>query len=182
MSDIITEKNYPVQGKWIFKSLIGFIVALVISVILLAFGYVNYYFAYVIIFTPIYMVVLVLRRANFHYSIEDKFLTVKQGILSRQQRHLPFGVVQHVFVKQDLIDRMFGLASVAVENASQGGGVKKIFGMEVSNYRREKHELIGFAKNKVSIPGLKKQDAETLKNIILQKIKENPLEDSQSGL
>jgi hypothetical protein len=42
--------------------------------------------------------------------------------------------------------------------------------------------MVGFSGNKVNIPGLTKQNAEILKGIILQKMKENPIEDSQSGL
>ena len=42
--------------------------------------------------------------------------------------------------------------------------------------------MVGFSGNKVSIPGLTKANAEILKGIVLQKMKENPIEDSQSGL
>lgn len=47
---------------------------------------------------------------------------------------------------------------------------------------KSRYEALGFVGNKIHIPGLKKDDAEALKAIILQKVKENPIEDSQSGL
>ena len=117
-----------------------------------------------------------------------QFLTLRQGILSKQQRHIPYGVIQNLFVKQDLFNRVFGLASLTVENASQGAGAftapqeQKVFGLRVGNQRQQQVEMVGFSGNKVSIPGLTKQNAETLKEIVLQKMKENPIEDSQSGL
>lgn len=184
---IITEQNYPIQFKWVFKSLIGMIIYSVVSLILFIFGYYNLYLIILILYTPIYFIILILRRSNFYFSIEDKFLTLKQGILSKQQRHIPYGVIQNVFVKQDIFDRIFNLASLTLENASYGAGATnaantKIFGLTVTNQKKEQVEMLGFSGNKVSIPGLTKEDAESLKTIVLQKMKENPIEDSQSGL
>ena len=191
MNEVITEKNYPIEGKWIFKSVWGSALVLLFLVpyffIEMATGRFSFYLIIYLAFVPVHIIIVLLQRANFHYSIEDKFLTLKQGILSKQQRHIPYGVIQNIFVKQDLFDRIFGLASLTVENASQGAGsqnagTSKIFGMTVSNKKRESVEMVGFSGNKVSIPGLTKQNAEVLKGIVLQKMKENPIEDSQSGL
>ena len=56
-------------------------------------------------------------------------------------------MIQNVFVKQDLFDRVFGLASLAIENASQGAGaekVTKVFGMTMNNTKKTEAETIGF--------------------------------------
>lgn len=172
-NEIVTEKNYPITTLWIFKAPI---IIVLISIAALLFGY---YFPYLLIALPIYLIANPLIRANFHYSLDDKFFNVKQGVISKKQHHVPYGVIQTVFVKQDIFDRIFRLASLRIENASQAGGGKS-YGSESSRYGG--HEDVGASKNKVNIPGLKKQSAEELKNIILQKIKENPIEDSQSGL
>jgi len=196
MDEIITEKNYPVQGLWILKSIIGSLLSLIILVPLLWFSRfseskdseISLYIPLIIIFAIFHFIVTILRRATFHYSIEGQFLTLKQGILSKQQRHIPYGVIQNLFVKQDLFDRIFGLASLAIENASQGAGAlaapqqQKVFGLRIGNQQRQQVEMVGFYGNKVSIPGLTKANAEILKGIVLQKMKENPIEDSQSGL
>lgn len=113
---------------------------------------------------------------------------MKQGILSKQQRHIPYGVIQNIFVNQDLFNRLFGLASLAIENVSQGAGViaapqqQKVFGLRIGNQQPQQIEMVGFSGNKVSIPGISKASAEILKGIVLQKMKENPVDDSQSGL
>jgi len=195
MNEVITEKNYPVQGLWVFKSISSSLFTLIffvpyllissrlgetnkgteISLIILIVGFAVFRF-----------IVTILRRVNFHYSIKPQFLTLRQGILSKQQRHIPYGVIQNLFVKQDLFDRIFGLSSLAIENASQRAGAltapqrQKVFGLRIG--KRQQVETVGFSGNKISIPGLTKANAEILKGIVLQKMKENPIEDGQSGL
>lgn len=179
--ELKTEKDYPITALWVFKAPI---IILIIGIIGLFFGV---WFPYLVIAFPYFLIYNPLVRMNFHYSTEEKFFMVKEGIISKAQRNLPYGVIQNVFVKQDVFDRIFGLASLAVENASMGG--KGLFGsssgmqsFRMSGVANQQGESVGSSGNKVNIPGLKKEDAETLKNIILQRMKENPIEDSQSGL
>ncbi|MBI2451265.1 MAG: PH domain-containing protein [Parcubacteria group bacterium] len=196
MDGIITEKDYPIQGLWIFKPIIGSLLGLIILAPLFWFSRfgtsknpkISIYILLIIIFSIFHFIVTILRRATFHYSIEGSFLILRQGILSKQQRHIPYGVIQNLFVVQDLFDRIFRLASLTIENASQGAGAfstpqkQKVFGLRIGNQRRQQMEIVGFYRNKISIPGLTKTNAEILKGIILQKMKENPIEDNQSGL
>jgi len=175
-NEIVTEKNYPITKLWIFKAPI---IIVVITIVALFFGY---YFPYLVIALPIYLIANPLIRANFHYSLDDKYFRVRQGVISKKQRNLPYGVIQNVFVEQDLFDRIFGLASLRIENASQAGGGQKVrwwnksFGSKSNVYGQG--EGLGSSGNKVNLPGLKKQNAEALKNILLQKMKENPVEES----
>jgi uncharacterized membrane protein YdbT with pleckstrin-like domain len=169
---ISTEKDYPITTLWLFKAPI---IITLISLVGIIFGY---YFPYLLITLPFYLIANPLTRKNFHYSTEDKFFLVKQGVISKKQRNLPYGVIQNILVKQDWFDRVFGLATLSVENASQGGG-KGLFSRQSD---KKQGDSVGSSGNKVNIPGLKKADAEALKLVILQRMKENPLEDNQSGL
>jgi membrane protein YdbS with pleckstrin-like domain len=191
MNETITEKNYPVESLWILKSILTWLIILVIFGAFFLFGANdarNISNLVIYIFFAIFSVVYAaLRRNTFRYSIDAKFLNLQQGILNKQQRHIPYGVIQNIFVKQDLLDRLFGLASLTLENASMGAGSgqerqSKVFGITFSNKRQQRAEMIGFSGNKISIPGLSKRNAETLKGIVLQRMKENPIDDSQSGL
>jgi membrane protein YdbS with pleckstrin-like domain len=181
-NNFITEENYPITKLWIFKAPI---IIIVINIGALFFGY---YFPYLVLAMFFMLIANPLIRKNFHYSLDDKFFVVRQGVFSKKQRNLPYGVIQNVFVKQDIFDRIFGLASLRVENASQAGGGSsgrwwnKSYGLKGTAYGNGQQEGVGASGNKVNIPGLKKASAEELKNLILQKIKENPIEDSQSGL
>lgn len=202
MDGVITDNDYQINILWILKSFIISLMPIIVVFVPFVFyfrilnidkavfwhdGQLLFYFIIVCVVSLYSVVLAALRRYNFHYTIETDYLTLKQGIVSKQQRHIPYGVIQNLFVKQDLLDRIFGLASLAIENASQGAGSQMVtgggfFSMFVQSEQRKQGELVGFSGNQVSIPGLLKQDAETLKQIVLQKMKENPIEDSQSGL
>jgi uncharacterized membrane protein YdbT with pleckstrin-like domain len=171
MANIVTEANYPITKLWIFKAPI---ILGAISILLAFFGLYN---PVLILAFPFYLIANPLLRRNFHYSTEEKFFVVRQGVFSKKQRNLPYGVIQNVLVKQDWFDRIFGLASFSVENSSVGGG-----GKLAPLQARQQGETVGSSANKVNIPGLKKEDAEALKLIILERMKENPIEDSHSGL
>lgn len=187
MNESITEKEYPIRGLWVIKSILtsGYLFILVVVVPLLFYRpnirnkfEINASLILLIIFIISDSVIRIfLQRMTFHYAVEEKFLTLEQGIFSKQQRHIPYGVIQNIFVKQDPFDRVFGLASLTIENASQGSE-----SFVLPQGKKENIEMVGFSGNKVNIPGLTKTNAEVLKEIVLRKMKENPIEDGQSGL
>lgn len=174
---VVSEKDYPITILWIFKSPI---IILLVNLIALMVGY---YFPVLVAMFPVLLIYNPLVRASFHYRLESKYFFVKSGVISKKERNLPYGVIQNVFVKQDLFDRIFGLATLRVENAITPQDVKKkSFWTRNRGFGVNDNDAIGTSGNMVNIPGLKKQSAEALKELILQKIKENPLDDSQSGL
>jgi uncharacterized membrane protein YdbT with pleckstrin-like domain len=193
MDEIITEKNYPIRNIWLFKQiLVAFIILPIYFIFifstsngaLFASGALIMFLPFILIFglalgIPVF--INVLRRSNFHYSLDQHFMVLHQGIISKQNRNVPYGRIQGVFVNQGLFDRIFGLASLTIEDFSDGGRSS----MDASGYvgsGKSRHEALGFVGSKIHIPGLKKGEAEALKEIILQRVKENPIEDSQSGL
>jgi uncharacterized membrane protein YdbT with pleckstrin-like domain len=203
MNTVVTEKDYPIETIWIFKRLViptifliivsaPFIITQVMIVIFDleqpeggASAIVD--MAFIGLFILGYFITNILSRKYFHYSLEDRFLNIKQGILSKKQRDIPYEVIQDIVVKQDLFDRIFSLASVNIYNASQAGGAlgssrqSKFFGFNTSSFER-KEETIGFEGNKVAIPGLRKENAEALKEEVLKKMKDNPIKTNISGL
>ena len=190
--EVITEKEYPIRNIWLFKRFFCAILILFVYFLFSIFvGDGSLVSANVIfVMFPLFLIILfllvapfiidLLQRMNFHYSFDEHFVTLHQGIISKKNRNVPYGRIQGVFVSQKLFDRIFGLASLTFEDFSQGGQSY----MDADGYTggKSRREVIGFMGNKIHIPGLKKEDAEKLKSIILQKIKESPIEDGQSGL
>jgi uncharacterized membrane protein YdbT with pleckstrin-like domain len=171
--NIITEKMYNITTLWIFKAPI---IIVVISVTAFLFGY---WFPYLVIALPILLIANPLTRANFHYSIEDKVLKIRQGVISKKDFMLPYGVIQNVIVKQDIFDRIFGLATLHIQNAVAGNDPRAI---ALAKQDGNQANSLGASKNGVNFVGLKKADAEILKNIILRKMEGNKIDDRGSGL
>ena len=183
----ITEKDFPIDIRWVVKSALQFLIP---AIVLILYYYLETtrfasstrpksdsapYFSLIFAFAyPITGIsVIWLRLKNFHFSLDPKCLTINQGIINKSQIHIPYGVIQNILVKQSILDRLFGLAFLTVENAVGQGAFYE---------GRQKVEPVGVHGNKVSIPGLKKEHAEKLKDVLLQKMKENPHTDTKSGL
>lgn len=182
MEKIITENDYPVEPNWILKIPLNFLTFTVVIAVFLSFflipmalftneGWIIFFVVIgIVIITMVGIgvlstVIASLSRDNFHYSVEKEFMIFHQGILTKQQKNLPYGVIQDLIVSQDLADRFFGLASLSIENASFGGGQVYARGQAAGAW-------IGFIGNIATIPGLTKQNAEILKNTLLGKMKE----------
>lgn len=179
----VSEKDYPITTLWLFKTPI---IILLIEFVALIFGY---WYPDLLFVALILLIANPLIRMNFHYQINEHLLWVKQGVFSKKERNLPYGVIQNVLVKQDLFDRVFGLASLTVENAGKGAGLSARDEKAVRSFMLARGDVgataidaVGSSGNKVNIPGLTKANAEILKSIVLKKMQENPIDDNQSGL
>jgi len=182
---VYTETDFPITRLWIFKitllQLPSTLFLLALSVFSLQYAIMAVFSLFVVV--PLSIISNWLTRKYFRYRTEADFLFLKQGILSKKQYHLPYGVIQHVVVKQDLFDRLFGLASLLIENAVQSSQALHLQRGEWAHKSiSTTPETVGSNGNKISIPGLRKTDAEALKTVILQKIKDHPIDDNASGL
>ncbi len=79
------------------------------------------------------------------YAVREKDILLRTGWIIQKLHIVPFNRVQHCVVQSGPIGRKFGLASVSIYTAASG----------ISD---------------ISIPGLKTEDAETLKAYILEQI------------
>ena len=59
----------------------------------------------------------------FSFRFNDDYIVANQGIISRQERHLPYVTMQDIVIVRDLLDRILGLSTIRVENAAMGGGM-----------------------------------------------------------
>lgn len=131
----ISSKTYPLSASWMTMSIIGRVISSVfISAFLTAFagGYfitlflggniLNGIFAWFMAFIAIVVIQLItlsLWKKNYAFDFTPDNIYYRQGILSISEKHMPYSSIQDVTIKQSLIERMFGLASVMIENAAQ---------------------------------------------------------------
>ncbi|MEK7628236.1 MAG: PH domain-containing protein [Patescibacteria group bacterium] len=55
---------------------------------------------------------------HYRYQFTDEFIEQRVGILTVEEKHMPYSVVQNIVVKQGVIDRILGIADVQIENAA----------------------------------------------------------------
>ena len=186
----ITEKTHPIEKRWVIKNviilspLIDFFIALlfsggeehfnqVIFISILVIG--------IIVIPPLLYLYLKLIIKNYHYWFDERLITLNQGIISKSQRQLLYGRIQNIHLSQSIINRLLGLASISIETASEGAGAKFILKTK-ENKPDLSLAILGFASNRIGIPGLSYENAVDLKNRLMELIKMNPIDDAQSGL
>ncbi|MFC0446305.1 PH domain-containing protein [Pseudidiomarina halophila] len=89
------------------------------------------------------------------YARTDEGMHLKRGALFRRIRAVPLNRIQHVEFKQSFLERMFGIARLAMYTAGSGGA-------------------------DLTIPGLLPDTALQLKNDLLTTIANEPNEDAHS--
>lgn len=57
------------------------------------------------------------RVLTMRYRLEPNELVIAEGLLSRRSRHVPYERIQHVELKQGVLQRVLGVADVKVESA-----------------------------------------------------------------
>ena len=57
--------------------------------------------------------------SNYYYEGEDQYLTIRKGVFTSTEIHVPYGKIQDVYVDQDMVDRfIFGLYDVHISSAT----------------------------------------------------------------
>ena len=87
---------------------------------------------------------------NYFYESEPNYLTIRKGVFTSAEIHVPYHKIQDVYVDQDFLDRLMGLYDVHIASATAGSAI-------------EAH-----------IDGVEKEAADGLKNLLLSKIQGGP--------
>ncbi len=192
-NDIITEIDYPIQKRWILKIFISNLSATVsASAFVLFFHFFislfpNGYAGLPLIFKWFLNIFLIIgvyipfsnalqayrSKKKFHFALHDTYIFVTQGWYTSNERQTSYDGMQDVTIKQDVLDRMFGLAMLVITNVSNTSA-------NIMNMTEVSITALGALGNKISIAGLKIKDAESLRDIIASKIREHA--NSSSGL
>jgi len=179
---LINEKTHPIENIWIVKNMVLWspLYALTPSFLFKRFD-LFLFIAGLIIVPAIIYAYLSLAIKNYHYEFGEKLIVLKQGVISKSQRTVIYGRIQNVTVSQGPLNRLLGLATITLETASEGAGVK-LFRQESQNRNYTWQYSLGFYSNRVGMPGMLREKAIDLRDTIMRRMKENPIDDAQSGL
>lgn len=89
MDGTVTEKNYPIRNIWLFKQIsIAIIILPIYFIFIFSAGGLFFSGGALLVFLPfififglafgILLIINILRRSNFHYSLEDHFIALHQ--------------------------------------------------------------------------------------------------------
>jgi membrane protein YdbS with pleckstrin-like domain len=157
--DVPTIKKYPLQKAKILKKFISrevvlgilfFIIGIAIFLVQLEYGLKIVLLSLALIFFVAATLINYWYESKYYekyfYNFETDFLVIRKGVFMPTETTLPWNKIQDVYLDQDLLDRVFGLWDLHVSTATI-----------MSGYHAH-------------IDGVSKQDAETMRDIILKTI------------
>ncbi|MFM2331048.1 MAG: hypothetical protein RLZZ26_555 [Candidatus Parcubacteria bacterium] len=126
----VSSATYPIVGTWyaqqmivwIFTSLLYTLVSFRLLVLFNptpSFSYVLY--SGLIVFVVIYALhigYMVLWRSSYFFNFLPDYIVIRQGVIAKNETHLPYRSVQDVTVSQGVIERLLNIATVRIENAA----------------------------------------------------------------
>ncbi len=129
----ISSDTYPLQPAWMTKSIVsvlfssvlfGFFASLYIWAKtadgqLFSVSFLPTFLAVTVVWFIFHIIGVLLWKKNYRFAFMPEYIQYHTGILSESERHLPYKSIQDVNMTRPLIDRMFGLANVTIENAAQ---------------------------------------------------------------
>ena len=193
---VVNEKTYPIQAVWVIKNFIYIVIRT--AGFLIPVCFVLFYsharvgmsivaeFIVAIVFAIVLhvaiFIALVLRKIKFQYEFGEKNIILKQGIISKSERHIFYGRIQNISLSQDFVDKFLGIASLLIETASDSGGAKLLTEAKNDRSREFGWFKLGFYSNCILIPGLLYDNASDFKKFIMEQMIANPIDDAQSGL
>ncbi len=142
----ISSKNYPISDKWMTMATVNSVFIGLYSALMfcLVFGgaflrgsrytytsssspSVNWRALIVvfIVITVIGFAIAVVRniiwKKNFYFEFTPDYVLRKTSVISTHETHLPYKSIQDVILKQGIIEKIFGLGTVLIQNAAQNG-------------------------------------------------------------
>lgn len=128
---VFNSRNYPIVGAWIFTALVtnlwsSAIYTFIIWIFLLGKRTVLYQLSIgqaFVIYVIIYIILtiwIMLWKATFYFEFLPQFIMMKDGVIKREEKHVPYRTLQNVLLKRSIIERMLGLSTVIIENAAMG--------------------------------------------------------------
>ena len=80
---------------------------------------------------------------GFRYELAPTEIVVREGVLARTERHVPYGRIQNVVQKRNVLHRMFGVTELVLESAGSGKPEAKMSVITVAEAARIERVLRG---------------------------------------
>lgn len=85
----------------------------------------------------------------YFYNLTDDFVVIRKNPITPREIVLPYNRIQDISIRQDLLDRFFGLYNLSLSSATVSSTAEAyISGLEKANAEALLNELINRVKNK----------------------------------
>jgi uncharacterized membrane protein YdbT with pleckstrin-like domain len=132
-SEDISDKTFPIQKGWMTKRILGIagssiFVSLFFTLYASSWFFnvssrepliIPTYFVILVIVFIFHYVALVIWKSNYRFQFTPEYIQFHTGIISQSEKHLPYRSIQDVSTSQSILDRIFKLTNVTIENAAQ---------------------------------------------------------------
>jgi len=162
---MITQEDYSIKvGRQVSASVLGSSFGLILFWII-AFVWIgsvsnasSFFFVFLILSFFILLIVIsavynIFYLKLYSYSLDEKNLVIKSGIIARSEKTLPFSKIQHIIINRSFMQRIFGVSTVLIQTAAQDY-VPQSRGRNANLY-------VG-----PNIPGVLPEDAEKIRDYI----------------
>ena len=151
----------PIQIKKRMLFSLAFWFVLIIAIFLVIVIFSSIIAVYTAIILGVLVIIGILWRLlylnSIEYSLDNKNLTFKGGVISRFEKVIPYSKIQHAIIYESFWQRVLGLSSVSIETAREGGITSNAYGRQ---------NIIQITTGPF-IPDLNTEEAEKLKNYII---------------
>lgn len=110
-------------------------------------NFTQYLLIAVLVFAAFNLIGSIMTFFRFYFSLDETSILIDKGILKRTKINIPFERIQTVNLQQNLLHQMFGVASLEIDTA-------------------------GANKSELTIDALKKEEAEAIRQFILEEKKQ----------
>ncbi len=125
--------SYPIASAWLFIALFSSLWSAVISTLAIyvfllgkrttiyQMSFLQALIVFVVLFVA-FAIRSILWRNSFFFEFSPQFILMKDGVIQREEKHVPYRTLQNVVLNQSFVERLFGLSTVVIENAAPAGG------------------------------------------------------------
>jgi len=145
LTEEISSNIYPLSDKWVAVTLVSRIIgSFGFGLIFIFFfaktnllDYLVYavlgWLAISVLTVIVRTITLFLWKKNYAFNFTPENIYYREGVISMSEKNMPYSSIQDVAIQQGVIERLFGLARVRIENAATAtiqtrrGGTVPIF-------------------------------------------------------
>lgn len=151
LTEDISDKTYPISQKWIIQKIVrNCFIAFIISVGILVFSFSPgkngarsladtlgftfdqaFMFA-IVLFILVWIIKVIFSfiwKNNYKFNFLPEYIFVHSGVINIEEQHIPYDRIQDVMIRQGFIEKILGLSSVYIQNATTTVQPKNNFGI-----------------------------------------------------